>query len=40
TLTEVAKRMDISHTRVRQLQRQAIARLRRKKMKVKSFMAS
>lgn len=40
TLTEVAKRMDISHTRVRQLQRQAIARLRRKKMKVKSFIAS
>ncbi|MEM9922310.1 MAG: RNA polymerase sigma factor, RpoD/SigA family [Cyanobacteria bacterium P01_D01_bin.50] len=40
TLTEVAKRMDISHTRVRQLQRQAIARLRRKKTKVKSFMAS
>jgi RNA polymerase nonessential primary-like sigma factor len=40
TLTEVAKRMDISHTRVRQLQRQAIARLRRKKMKVKSFMAN
>ncbi len=39
TLTEVAKRMDISHTRVRQLQRQAIARLRRKKMKVKSFIA-
>jgi len=40
TLTEVAKRMNISHTRVRQLQRQAIARLRRKKTKVKSFMAS
>ena len=40
TLTEVAKRMDISHTRVRQLQRQAIARLRRKKMKVKSFIAN
>lgn len=40
TLTEIAKRMDIPHTRVRQLQRQAIARLRRKKTKVKSFMAS
>ena len=40
TLTEVAKRMDISHTRVRQLQRQAIARLRRKKTKIKSFIAS